>query len=305
MDSAVQAVADRLDDAGYISDVDIATAVYLAEQLERPLLVEGPAGVGKTELAVAWAQATARRLIRLQCYEGIDESRALYEWDYGKQMLFTQILRDKVAALTADTDLAGAIARLQDEGAQFFDRRFLLPRPLLEAITSPQPVVLLVDEIDKADPEFEAFLLELLSAFQVSIPEVGTLSATVRPHVVLTSNRARELSDPLRRRCLHLFIAFPDAAREERIVAEKAPDTDETLRHQVVLAAQHIRGLDLLKAPSIGEVIDWTRALSLLCPTGLVEDAVRTTLGVLLKHQRDVEAVRGRVPEVVRAAHGG
>jgi MoxR-like ATPase len=273
---------------GYLADRPIAVAALLAAQLEKPLLVEGPAGVGKTELARAMAQAQGRTLLRLQCYEGIDESRALYEWEYAKQLLYTQLLRDKVGSVVDETGtLAEAIDKLAGADSVFFSERFLLPRPLLQAIRSDVPCLLLIDEVDKSDPEFEAFLLEVLSDFAVTIPELGTLRATLRPQVVLTSNAARELSDALKRRCLHLSIAFPDRARELAIVRARVPGVDDALARSVVGAVQRLRTFDLRKAPSISEVIDWTRALGLLGKGVVDERVLADTLGVLVKHKDD------------------
>ncbi len=292
----------RLEGAGYLADPRISTAALLAAQLERPLLVEGPAGVGKTDLARAMAEAQGLRLIRLQCYEGIDESRALYEWDYGRQLLYSQLLKEKTdAVLEGSGDLRDAMARLREQGSAFFSEDFLLERPLLAALRSEQPCLLLLDEIDKADPEFEAFLLELLSDFQVSLPELGTLKARHRPQVLLTSNAARELSDPLKRRCLHLSIAFPDAERERAILLRHLPDLDARLATSLVGAVHRLRALDLRKVPSISEVIDWARAVTLLGRGALDEALLTDTLGVLLKHQADVLRAEDEAAAIVLA----
>lgn len=295
--------SERLEAAGYLADRSIATAALLAARLEKPLLVEGPAGVGKTHLALAMARAQGLRLVRLQCYEGLDETRALYEWEYGKQLLYTQILRDKIGSITGESgSLDEAIEKLDAQGSAFFSERFLLPRPLLLALRSEEPCLLLLDEVDKSDPEFEAFLLELLADFQVTIPELGTLKARHRPQVVLTSNNARELSDALKRRCLHLSVPFPSRARELAIVRAHIPDLDEQLAAAVVGAAHKLRALDLRKPPSISEVIDWARALKLLARGAVDAKVLEETLGVLLKHTEDVALALEKKHEVVRAA---
>jgi MoxR-like ATPase len=292
----------RLEAARYLADGRIATAALLAAQLGKPLLVEGPAGVGKTGLALAMAEAQQLELIRLQCYEGLDESHALYEWEYGKQLLYTQLLRERVGSIVEDaTTLSEAIERLGDEGAAFFSERFLLPRPLLRAIRSERPCLLLLDEIDKADPEFEAFLLEMLSDFAVSIPELGTLRAKHTPQVVLTSNNARELSDALKRRCLHLTIPLPDRARELAILRAHLPDLDESLAGAIVDAVQRLRGLALKKPPSISEVIDWARALRLLGRDVVDPRSLEETIGVLLKHTEDVDEALAKKVELTSA----
>ena len=286
--------------AGYFASREIATALFLAERLEKPILVEGPAGVGKTDLARAWAEASQRRLLRLQCYEGLDESKALYEWEYAKQLLYTQLLRDKIGQMLEGTaSLAEAADRIAQSDAIFFSERFLLPRPVLQAILSDRPALLLIDEIDKADPEFEAFLLEMLQDFSVTVPELGTLHARSRPHVVLTSNNARELSDALKRRCLHLFIDFPDAAREVEIVRARVPGIGEKLAAAVVDAVQKIRTLDLKKPPSIAETVDWGRALVLLGAEVLDPRVAGETLSLLLKYETDLARARAQLPEVL------
>jgi MoxR-like ATPase len=294
-------VITRLGGVGYLADRRIGTAALLGVQLEKPILVEGPAGVGKTELARAMAEAQGLKLVRLQCYEGIDESRALYEWEYAKQLLYTQLLRDHLEELIGGKKkLDDAVDTLGKTDSIFFSERFLLPRPLLQAIRSDEPCLLLIDEIDKADPELEAMLLEVLSDFAVTIPEIGTLRAKHRPQVLLTSNNARELSDPLRRRCLHLTIGFPDKERELAIVRARIPGVDEALAKAVVGAVQKIRTLDLRKPPSISEVIDWTRALGLLGRGILDEKTLEETLGVLVKHKDDAVLVLGKRADVVR-----
>ncbi|RLT45732.1 MAG: MoxR family ATPase [Chloroflexi bacterium] len=277
----------------YIPSEEICTVMFLAQQLQKPVLVEGPAGVGKTELAKALAAALGRPLIRLQCYEGLDESKALYEWEYSKQMLYTQLLSGKLQQMLADADtLAAAADRIAKEDDVFFSMRFLLQRPLLRAILSPEPAVLLIDEIDRADSEFEAFLLEVLSDFQISVPEIGTLVATNKPLVLLTSNNTRELSEALKRRCLYLYIGYPARAAELEIVRLKVPALGAQIAAQVVEAVQSLRGLDLRKAPSVAETIDWARALLALNASALTRDVFDSTLTVLLKYEGDLQKAR-------------
>ncbi|MBM7334016.1 MAG: MoxR family ATPase [Alcanivorax sp.] len=287
---------------GYICDARTALAVYLAAQLHKPVLVEGPPGVGKTELAKAAAAFLEAPLIRLQCYEGLDESRALYEWKYGKQLLYTQLLRDKLSGTLADTDsLEESMRRLGDLGEAFYSDTFLEPRPLLRALRADEPVVLLIDEIDKADQEFEAFLLELLSDFQISIPELGTVRARHQPLVFLTSNDQRELSDALKRRCLHLYIPYPDATLERRILAERVPELDDQLRDQLVDFIQHLREQDMKKLPAVSETLDWARALVLLHADSLEPELVEQTLTLVLKNEQDAELARELLPHWFRA----
>jgi MoxR-like ATPase len=277
--------------------------VYLGRALQKPILVEGPAGVGKTELAKAAAHFLAVPLIRMQCYEGLDESKALYEWKYGKQLLYTQILKDKFGSVFGDgDDLDAAMRKLHGFDDVFFSEPFLESRPLLRALRQPGGAVLLIDEVDKSDQEFEAFLLEILSDFQVTIPEIGTISAAVPPFVILTSNGTRDFGDALKRRCLHLAIGFPDARLEERIVDVRVPGVEPRLRRQLVGFVQQIRTLELKKLPSVSETIDWARTLVLLHAGDLDVDLVRDTLNVLLKFEDDVAAVSNQAAELLRKA---
>jgi len=287
-----EAIAARFAESGFIAQPAVATSLFLADALGKPLLLEGPPGVGKTEIAKLWAKYHDAELIRLQCYEGLDEAKALYEWSYGKQMLYAQLLRDKTGeVLGRAPDLAGAIAILRDEADGFFSRDFLLPRPLLQAILAKRPAVLLIDEVDRSDEEFEAFLLEVLSDHQVSIPELGTIKAAHPPRVVLTSNDTRELSDALRRRCLYLYVDYPTIEDEIRIVEARVPGISVALTERLVRFAQSLRKADLKKAPGIAEVVDWALALVAVGADGLSSAALRKTLGALLKNREDIERV--------------
>ncbi len=300
MFASIDDVIARFGREQYIASRTIATVVYLATRLQKPLLVEGPAGVGKTELAKVLARALGQEMIRLQCYEGLDEAKALYEWEYAKQLLYTQILKDKIGEVIGDAPtLRDAVERVAHQDDVFFSEKFILPRPLLRAITAPEPCILLIDEIDKADTEFEAFLLEVLSDFQVSVPEIGTLRARHVPLVVLTSNNAREMSDALKRRCLHLYIDFPDRAQELQIVQLKVPGISERLASEVVAVVQRIRKLDLKKVPSISETLDWAKALTLLNVRSLGEQLVTDTLSTILKYEGDIRKAQHELKEYV------
>jgi MoxR-like ATPase len=291
-------VVKRLAGEQYICSREVATVVYLACAMRKPILVEGPAGVGKTELGKVLAGALGLELIRLQCYEGLDEAKALYEWEYAKQLLYTQILKDKIGEVVQGAKtLQQAVERISQEDDVFFSDRFLLPRPLLRALLSPQPVVLLIDEIDKSDTEFEAFLLEILSDFQVSVPELGTLKAKHIPLVVLTSNNSREMSDALKRRCLHLYLDFPDVQREMEIIRLKVPGADERLTDEVVQILHRLRKLDLKKRPSISEALDWVKALTLLNVKSLDDTLVNETLSTLMKYEADIRKAQQELKE--------
>ena len=303
--SSIDAVTAGLATVGYISTREISTAVFLAHGLRKPILIEGPAGVGKTDLAQSLAKWLSLPVLRLQCYEGLDEGKALYEWKYGKQLLYTQILKEKLNELIGSADnLSTSLGKLASFEDLFFSEQFLESRPLLTAMQQPAGSVLLIDEIDKSDEEFEAFLLEVLSDYQVTVPEIGTIRANVPPLVILTSNNVRELGDALKRRCLHLHIGFPDAARERQIVQARVPDVAETLLKQLVSFVQGVRETDVKKRPSISETVDWARTLLLMHTTALDEEFVRSTLNVLLKHESDIAAVSKEIPRLVREAAG-
>lgn len=290
----------KLTRAGYLADDRTALAAFLAIELDKPLLVEGPAGVGKTDLARALAEAHGRELIRLQCYEGLDEGKALYEWDYAKQILYTQLLRDAVSKqLDNATTIADAANQVGNADAAFFSERFLLARPLLKAITSDAPVVLLIDEVDRADPEFEAFLLEILADRQVSIPELGTLKAKHAPLIVLTTNGTRDMTDALRRRCLHLFIDYPPPSREIAILEKRVPGLSQALAAEVAKIAERLRKMDLRKGPSISESIDWGRALVVLGANAIDKELFRSTVGVLLKYEEDREKAENKLDSLL------
>lgn len=289
----------------YICNDQLATAVYLASKLEKPILVEGPPGVGKTELANTASHYFKKTLFRLQCYEGLDESKALYEWRYGKQLLYTQILKEQMQdVLEGAKGLRESLNRLLKFEDIFFSEDFLESRPLLQALTSKKGSVLLIDEVDKSDEEFEALLLEILSEFQVSIPELGVKKASIKPLVILTSNNTREIGDALKRRCLHLYIPFPDTKLERKIIEARVPKLNVALRKQLVHFVQGIRDLDLKKLPAISETIDWAKTLILLNAKELDPKLAKETLNVLLKYQQDIEVVEKEINGLISTAAG-
>ncbi len=297
---SVEHVKTELQKADYICSKTIATVVFLAQATQKPVLVEGPAGVGKTELSKAVARSLERQLIRLQCYEGLDEAKALYEWEYAKQLLYTQMMKGKIDDVVAGaTTLSEAIDRIASQEDAFFSERFLQPRPLLQAIGSDHPVVLLVDEVDKSDPEFEAFLLEVLSDFQISIPELGTRKATNIPFVFLTSNDSRDMSDALKRRCIHLYIDYPERDLELEIVKLKIPAIQNLLAERLVDAIRKIRDLDLKKKPCISETLDWAQSLIALQVEDLTPEVVTDTLNVICKYRADVVQVTEKMEKVL------
>ncbi len=300
MAESVDSLKQNFEAHRYICSTQIATAVYLSFHLRKPILIEGPPGVGKTELAKTTSEMFELPLIRLQCYEGLDESKAIYEWKYGKQLLYTQVLKEALDEVLAGAKgFAKSVQRLHEFGDIFFSEEFLEPRPLLKALREDDGCVLLIDEIDKSDHEFESLLLEILSDFQISIPEIGTVKANREPPMVfLTSNNTREISDALKRRCLHLYIPFPDVETEQRIIHARVPDVPEELRRQLVAFIHELRNLDLKKVPAISETIDWARTLLLLHTESLDPDLVRDTLNVILKFQEDIENVESELNSI-------
>jgi MoxR-like ATPase len=298
--ATVDEVSSALAEHGYVPDRRVATTTFLMMQLDRPVLVEGPAGVGKTELAKAVSRITGRRLIRLQCYEGQDETKALYDWDYGKQLLYTQLLRDKIGEIVAAAaDLESAVTKVAEHESVFFSERFLSPRPLLDAIRSEEPAVLLIDEIDRADEALEAVLLEALGEFQISVPEIGTFTSHQHPFVVLTSNNTRDLSAALKRRCLHLFLDYPEADRELEILRSKDTGLGDALAAQLVQVVRELRALELRKAPSISETIDWARTLAVLGTTELDAGLLAETVSVVVKYERDHARAVAALPRLL------
>ncbi len=296
MFKSIDDVVEKFGEQKYICTKEIATVVYLSAKIQKPLLVEGPAGVGKTELGKVLADAQGYPLIRLQCYEGLDESKSLYEWEYSKQLLYTQILKDKLNEITEETkSLKEAVEKLKKVEDAFFSENFLLPRPLLKAILNKEPTVLLIDEVDKADPEFEAFLLEILSDYQVTVPELGTFMAQNPLQVVLTSNSTREISDALKRRCLYLYLDFPEPDTEIKIVTSKVPEISGELTRDIINFVNELREIDLKKRPSISETLDWARVLATMNISKLNEEILRTTITVLLKYEDDIRKARDTI----------
>ncbi|MYD42314.1 MAG: MoxR family ATPase [Gammaproteobacteria bacterium] len=301
---SVDSLKDSFEEHRYICSNQIATAVYLAYHLRKPVLIEGPPGVGKTELAKTTAEMFALPLIRLQCYEGLDEAKAIYEWKYGKQLLYTQVLKETLdEVLQGATGFRESVNRLHEFGDIFFSEEFMEPRPLLKALQEEDGCVLLIDEVDKSDHEFESLLLEILSDYQVSIPEIGTVKARAEPPMVfLTSNNTREISDALKRRCLHLYIPFPDVDLEQKIIHARVPEIPPQLRNQLVTFIQELRDMDLKKVPAISETIDWARTLLLLHTESLDPELVRETLNVILKFQEDIDNIDHEISTLTQKA---
>ncbi|AJE03093.1 AAA family ATPase [Geobacter pickeringii] len=293
-------VKDLLRRGGYIADETISTAVFLALRMEKPILIEGPPGVGKTGLAKTLSEVMDFPLVRLQCYEGIDEGKALYDWEYGKQLLYTQLLRTQLDSyLSESADLRAAVERLSAEESLFFSRNFLVQRPILRSFLSEKRSLLLIDEIDRSGDEFEALLLECLSDFQVSVPELGVIPARNRPLAILTSNGTRMISDALRRRCLFLYIGYPEFDREVAIVRARFPELCEGLARQMVEFLRKARELNLRKPPSVSETLDWAQVLSILHTKQLTPEVVANTVGVIAKHQADLQQVNELAAQVM------
>lgn len=298
---SIEEITRILEDQGYISSTEISTIVYLAIKMQRPIMVEGPAGVGKTELAKSLSKALQLELIQLQCYEGLDETKAIYEWEYAKQLLYTQILKEKISEVIGSADdLNESIKKLVNLEDAFFSEHFLLPRPLLKAIRSEQTPVLLIDEVDKSDPEFEAYLLEILSTNEITIPELGTQVATSIPIVFLTSNNVRDLSDALKRRCLNLYIDFPSPDLEIKIVETKFPEAPKKLVQHLVHAIHEIRKLEIKKKPSISETLDWANALLTLQVEQITPEDLQKTLGIISKYKTDMDQIMEAADTVLK-----